>query len=389
MAKQNNEQAESSIWDEFTTENLLSSTEEVDEQEDEVEDEEKEVEEEIEEEEKPKKKVKKKAPEPEPEETEDEEQEEEDKTSKGKDKKPTDKADEESDGGVEDPSAFFEEVEKITGQGVEVDYGDVDPLTPQGIAIREKAVREAALEGFLEEIETKYPTAYKALQHAYNGGDIADLFKSVTSRDYSKVELNESDSDLAKEILKEYYQSKGIKNDKRIQKLLETAEDSEEGLVAEAKSALEELKAEQAELTDKTLKEQQAKAEEQKKKDRLTVTAIDEVLETGKLGTFKLTGRAEIQEFRKFALSGLRRTADGKGYEFATPIDSSNLEKLLQYQYFQFKKGDLSKLIQIKASTENVQKLKLKLNAEAARGKKGSGSEGGDPRSLTLNDFYV
>lgn len=384
MAKQ---EQETSIWDEFTEENLLNSANETEEQEEELEEgvEEKEGEEEKPE---PKKKVKKKQPEPEPKE-ESEEEEQEEITEKKKDKKPTDKTDEESDGGVEDPSAFFEEVEKITGQGVEVDYGDVDPLTPQGIAIREKAVREAALEGFLEEIETKYPTAYKALQHAYNGGDIADLFKSVTSRDYSKVELNESDSDLAKEILKEYYQSKGIKNDKRIQKLLETAEDSEEGLVTEAKSALEELKAEQAEITDKTLKEQQAKAEEQKKKDRLTVTAIDEVLEAGKLGNFKLTGRAEIQEFRKFALNGLRRTADGKGYEFATPIDSSNLEKLLQYQYFQFKKGDLSKLIQIKASTENAQKLKLKLNAEAARGKKGSESEGGDPRSLSLKDFDV
>jgi len=241
----------------------------------------------------------------------------------------------------------------------------------------------------LGEIEEKYPTAYKALQHAYNGGDVADLFKSVTGRDYSKVELNESDTELAKEILKEYYQSKGIKNEKRIQKLLETVEDSEEGIVAEATSALEELKAEQALITDKTLKEQQVKAEEQKKRDKLTVSAIDEVLESGKLGSFKLTGRAEAQEFKKFALTGLRRTTDGKGYEFATPIDSANLEKLLQYQYFQFKKGDLSKLIQIKASTENAQKLKLKLNAEAAKGKKGSGAGEGDPRSLTMQDFYV
>lgn len=384
MAKQ---KQEGSIWDQFTEENLLSSSaeEEVEETE-EGQEEEQEEQEEEEKKPEPKKKVKKKEPEPEPEE-ESEEEEQEEVEDKKKDKKPTDKADDESDSGVEDPSAFFEEVEKITGQGVEVDYGDVDPLTPQGIAIREKAVREAALDGFLEEIETKYPAAYKALQHAYNGGDVADLFKAVTSRDYSKVELNDSDSELAKEILKEYYQSKGINSESRIKRLLETAEDSEEGVVAEAKSALEELRAEQAEVTDRVLKEQQAKAEEQKKKDKLTVSAIDEVLESGKLGNFKLTGKAEAQDFKRFALSSLRKTADGK-YEFATPLDAGNLEKLLQYQYFQFKKGDLSKLIQIKASTENAQKLKLKLNAEAARGKKGSGTES-DPRSLTLKDFEV
>jgi hypothetical protein len=384
MAKQNNEQMESSIWDDFTDENLLSVDDSTNEDEVQQEVEEKEEEEE-EVTEKVEKKVSKKQPKKVEKEIEEEKVEEvkEEKVSKSV----TESVKEEDQ--QDDPQVFFEEVEKITGQGVEVDYGDVDPLTPQGIAIREKAVREAALETFLEEIETNHPAAFKALQHAYNGGDIAELFKTVTARDYSKVQLTENDVELGKEILKEYYQSKGIKNEKRIQKLLETAEDSEEGLIIEAQSALDELKAAQAEETDRTLKEQQLKAEEQKKRDRLTVSAIDEVLESGKLGSFKLTGRAEAQEFKKFALNGLRRTADGKGYEFATPIDSANLEKLLQYQYFQFKKGDLSKLIQIKASTENAQKLKLKLNAEAARGKTSSSSDRGDNVSQTLNDYYV
>lgn len=286
-----------------------------------------------------------------------------------------------------DSVKFFEEVHKITGEELDVEYGEVDPLSPQGIAMREKVVKQAALDGFLEEIETNFPTAYKALQHAYNGGNIADLFKSITSRDYSKVVLSEDNPTIAKEVLKEYYQSKGIKNPTRIDKLIELAEDSEEGLLGEADSALKELQAEQAEKEVNILNEQKAKDDNRKKQDTILVSALDEVLESGKLDSFKLAGPKETAEFRKFVMANLRRSTKEEGkYEFATQIDGKNLEKLLKYKFFEFKNGDLSKLVQIKAITENTQKLRLRLEGEKAGNKTTAQSS---PRTdgLSLQDF--
>lgn len=304
------------------------------------------------------------------------------KTPKVEDPEP----DEPEEEGAEDAQAFFEEVEKITGTSVEVDYGDVNPLSPQGVALRDKAIKTAALDSFLEEIETKFPQAYKALEHALNGGDITQLFSQTTGRDYSKVEIKEGDDALAKEILKEYYKSRGVKSEAKINKMIEADEDSEGGLVKEAQTALNELKEEQESQRNDILEKQKQAASEQKKKDQILVTAVDEVLESKKLGNFRIADRQEAVEFKKFVLSSIRRTGSGT-YELATPLNNSELEKQLQYFYFQFKKGDLSKIVQQKAATENAKKLSLKLAAEQSKTKKSTEQE--SKNKMSMKDFYA
>jgi hypothetical protein len=284
-----------------------------------------------------------------------------------------------------DALAFFEEVEKITGAAVEVEYGDTDPLSPQGIALRDKALKEQALDTFLEEIEEKFPQAFKVLQHAYNGGDISELFTQTTGRDYSKIELKEGDDATAKQVLTEYFKSKGIKSEQRINKLIESYEDSEEGLFKEAEAALDELKKEQDSQTAKIVEAQKAKAAEQKKKDQILITAVDEVLESRKLGSFKITDKSDASEFKKFVLSSLRRTEGG--YEIATAVNPAELEKQLQYAYFQFKKGDLGKIIQQKAATENAKKLSLRLQSEQSKTKKSTQQE--NKTGLAIKDYYI
>lgn len=293
-----------------------------------------------------------------------------------------DDPDDEPDG--DDAEKFFEEVEKLSGTGVEVDYGDINPLSPQGVVLRDKAIKQQALDSFLEEIENKFPQAFKALQHAYHGGDIAELFTQTTGRDYTKIELKEGDDALAKDILKEYYKSRGVKSEARINKMIEADEDSENGLVKEAQTALAELKEEQEQSTAKVLEQQKQKAAERQKKDQILVSAVDEVLETKKLGSFRIQDRQEAADFKKYILSSIRRTNDGN-YELATPVMANELEKQLQYFYFQFKKGDLSKIIQQKAATENAKKLSLKLANEQSKTKRNTIIE--DRTTLSLKDF--
>jgi hypothetical protein len=378
----------------FTAENLLISSEEIEEKDEQEEEQEEQQEEE---EKKPKSKKKTiKAKEEEETSQEEEEEEKEGEESKDKDKKKV-KAEEEpkekpetpdEDREVDDADRFFAEVEKLTGTELDVDYGETDPLSPQGVALREAAVKEDALDGFLAEIEEKFPQAFRALKHAYNGGDIAELFTKTLTRDYSTVKIEEKDEDLAKEILKEYYKSKGVKSDAKITKLIETDEDSETGIVGEAKTALEEMKAEQAEANNKVVEEQEKRASESKKRDQVLIAAVDEVLEARQLNSFKISDRAEATQFKQFVLGNIRRAPDGK-YDLVTPVDQSNLEKVLQYQYFQFKKGDLSKIIQQKATTENVKRLKLRLKNEQAVIKKNTDQEDKGTQARTLKTYTV
>jgi len=374
-------------WADFEEDNLLNN---------EIEDEDEEQEDEEEEEEEPPVKKKKKVtpkPEEEEEEEEGEEEEEEEEPQKPiKKKEPVKPAPAEEEEEEENPqpdletaAKFFEEVDKLTGNETEVDYGDVDPLSPQGVALREKAIKEAALDTWLAEMQENYPQVYKALLHANNGGDVADLFKQTTERDYSKVVINEGDTDLAKEILRDYYRSKGVKNEAKISKLIEADEDSEGGLVAEGQAALQEMQAEQAEAQNQILENQKKAAEEQKKRDTVFLTAVDEVLDSRKLGSFKIQDKIEANKFRQFVVSNLRRSGDK--YEIVSQVDEKKLEKILQFEYFKFKGGDLGSIIQQKATSTNTEKLRLRVKGESQRTTTKGGSGGGGTNLLTFEDF--
>jgi len=129
---------------------------------------------------------------------------------------------------------------------------------------------------------------------------------------------------------------------------------------------------------------QKQKSAEQKKKDTLLVTAVEDVIERKALGSFRITDRAEASKFKNFVVNNLRRGSEGK-YELVTTVDPANMEKLLQYQYFQFKGGDLSKIIQQKATTQNVQRLRSKLQEEQDKTKKNTIQEKNG--KLSLGDF--
>src|SRR6185369_10636361 len=242
MSKERKDAPKLTSWDDFNDDKLFNQQEGEEQEVEEVEEQEEEEEQEVEVKFKAKKKkpiAKQSQPEGEEEAEQEEEQEQEQPKDKPKAEKPKvepkeeeeEEQEEESEEDTETAAKFFSEVERLTGNEVDVDYGDIDPLSPEGVALREKAVKELTLDNFIKELEENYPKVYQALAYANNGGDPADLFKVATGRDYSNISLSEGDTALSKEILKEYYQLHGVKSEARIAKLIETAEDSEAGLV--------------------------------------------------------------------------------------------------------------------------------------------------------------
>lgn len=362
MAKKTKEAA--SLAD-FSEENLLDNLQDAD-----LEEGEESTEKEEEEEEKPKplKKTSKKEPEAEEEEEDEADEEEEEE----------EQEEEEIEDEGEDPSEFWKKVDQLTGVPVEVEYGEIDPLSPQGVALREKALIERSVEDFIGRLQEQYPGVYEALEYAHAGGNIEDLYKG--GKDYSKIEIQEEDIDHARLILEDYYNQKGITNAARVKRMIAADEESEEGLVKTAQLALQELKEAQEAERQEEIEVQKQMANEQKIKDQRFVKSLNDLISAGKLAEFQITNSKDATEFSNFVRSHVQR--DGKGgYMFVTPVDPANLERQLQAEYFKFKGGNLENLVITKAQSLKARELRLKLNSQEKK-KKTSKEEGSNAGSL-------
>jgi hypothetical protein len=325
-----------------------------------------ETEEEVEEEKQDKKKAKPAKKEQVKPKSKSKEETQEDESEEEEEEEETEVSTEEEEDEGEDPRVFWEKVNQLTGLAVDVDYGTVDPLSPQGVALREKALVEKSIEDFVSRLEENYPEVYEALEYAHAGGNIEDLFKG--EKDYSKITINDDDADHAKIILEEYYKQRGITNSARVKRMIAADEESEEGVVKVAQAALAEMREHQEGQRKAEIQEQLEIAKQVKEQDQKFVKSLDDLIGSGQLATFKIPSTKEAQEFRNFVRQHIQR--DGKGgYVFVTPLDQGNLERQLQAEYFRFKKGDLESLITVKAGTIKTQQLRLKAQSEGSKKK--------------------
>jgi hypothetical protein len=277
---------------------------------------------------------------------------------------------------------FWEEVAKITGNEVDVDYGEIDPISPQGAALREQAVAERAVETFLSRLEDEYPAVYQALSYAHAGGDVRELYQA--EKDYTKIQIADGDEEHAKAFLIEYYQKKGF-NESRAKRMVSADVESEEGVVGTAKAALAETVQEQQQEQQEKILAQQAAAKQQREQDTKFLNGITSLLNQGQIGTFKIPSKEEAGQFMQHVRSLLQRDGEG-GYMMVQRVDPAQLEQLLQAEYFRFKKGDLSKLIQVKATTQTTQGLKLRLERDKKAIKSTASSS---PSGSSLKDYDV
>ena len=270
----------------------------------------------------------------------------------------------------DDSSAFYTAVTNLTGVELDVDYGDLDPLSPEGVAKRETTLAEAAIASQMDFLEKSYPRAFKVLEHEVNGGSVEDLFKPGF-KDYSKIELEEANTEQHKMILKEYYLDKGIP-EKKADLLIEADEDAEGGTFVAATGALKERVGIQETQEKKILKDQREAADVQKEQDDSMRGIVGDIATSGKIGNFQI-GKADQEKFAAYALQSIRR--DGKGgYSFVVPLDSKSINTVMEQAFFSFKGGDLSKLIEVKAKTQATQRLKLGLKTVDKKAGTGEGA---------------
>ncbi len=311
---------------------------------------------------------------------EDEDEDEEKKTKKKKSVSKKDDDDEDED--EEETENFWSDVEKLTGRQVEVDYKETDPESAEGAALREEALAQQVINDHLAYLSKVYPREFKALEHAANGGKIEDLY-NPSEPDYSQMKIEEKDEEAQKAFLMSYYQKKGF-SPSRSKRLIETDEDSDEGLFKTSEEALKEMTANQEKDRNKQIEQQEKTSKQNKKEDLQMIGSVEQIIETGKLNKFTIPVK-EREEFYQFALSQMQRNPNG-GYMFVTPVENRKLEQQLQELFFAYKRGDLSSIIQREVKTEGARKLKRNVGKQ----KKVAGTidEKKSKRSLPIMDDY-
>jgi hypothetical protein len=261
-----------------------------------------------------------------------------------------------------DTEDFFAQVEQITGEPVQVEYGDTDPLSPEGVAIREKAVREDATKKFEDYLKTSDPRAYAYFLHRESGGSDDDFFAERTFVLPDENTFNGS-IDLQTNVLKQDLIDKGVPADvadATIAKYIKDNVLTEKATVAY--NSKKQAQANQMKALEEAQRDEQAQF--QAAVNGITTTIGKNITE-GNLNF--IIADAKKAQFNEFIKQNLRFD-NGKFY--VVNEIGENLKEVLESQYFQFVKGDLKALVQKEAKTQTVQRLKATVKKAASTGLK-------------------
>lgn len=254
-----------------------------------------------------------------------------------------------------DPSDFWTEVDTITGKPVEVDYGDTDPLSPEGVALRESVVRDSAVQDFDEYMRETYPRAYAYFLHVQNGGADEQFFAEPTLGIIDRDSF-EQDPDIQAAWLMRDFQRKGVPE--------EIAQASIDKYIKDSV------------LQEKALKlyvEQEANdraklkyLEEEDKNNRLSFQNNVSQLSNNIAKAIKtemklLVPDAKQAEFQQSVIDKIQH--DGQRFYIVQEL-GDNLNTVLDSMYLQFVKGDLNSIIEKRAQTKAVQRLGAKIAAD-------------------------
>lgn len=261
---------------------------------------------------------------------------------------------------------FWSDVSKLTGEEIEVDFGGVDPISPEGALVYAKAYRDKGVETFEASLAESYPLEYQALVMRMEGKDPSVLYKEG-SFDYTTLVIKEDDEDTQKSILKQDMKQQGL-SDKRIDIMIKSIYDSGD-LFTESQDSLKRLK----ESQEESFEQERVRIETEKKAINQEINSfggvVDEIVKKGQLGDFVISDKDKAG-FHKFLAENIQYV-NGK-FVAVVPLekDINKLNKQLQTEYFRFKNGNLSEIVVKQAITLNSNRLKRTIK-ESIKGDQG------------------
>jgi len=280
----------------------------------------------------------------------------------------------------EDEETFWDEVDKLRGGDIpEIDYGDIDPVSPEGALIRENFMIDQGIANFEAYIETNYPEAYAFLDHMMSGGKKEDFFKVAEQLVTLPTEPElENDVKLQEDVMVRNMTRKGIP-EKVIASTIKTLKADDE-LEEASKAALTEEAAWEKQQIDQV----RADAEEANKAKSEAVgqlnTHIDKVVSTGEVGGLVIPEK-DRAAFGKAVKDSIRY--DNGKFIAITELTNENLEQFFKEKFFSFKKGNLKELVEREARTQNTKRLVRTIG----NGTKPRGSSTNGATITTLGDL--
>lgn len=269
----------------------------------------------------------------------------------------------------EEVDTFLNSVNELRGDEIDVDYGDTDPLSPEGVVKREIAVEDAAIQRFEEYLEQKYPKAFGYLLHTMAGKPDDEYFGKGNLETIPTEEELEASVEVQKQIVISDLIAKGNSEKHAGLILKQLIEDNE---LEEASKAARTARAtaQQAELDaikadgDKELAIRNTAISEMN-------TYVEQIVSTGKIGSIEIPVK-DRAEFAKRFKESIRY--DKGEFMIVSKLTNENIAKAFAREYFDFKNGDLGQIVTAKAKTVNAQRLRASA-AEQKRTPKGGAED--------------
>jgi hypothetical protein len=252
-----------------------------------------------------------------------------------------------------DPTNVYQRVNELRefADDFEIDYKGYDPLSPEGIVEREVALEKFAIQGWENEIASKFPRGYQFLMHLSTGGKEEDFFKPE-NQDFKSIKLETTDKKGQETVLRNALRAKGITP--AIIEVSITGLKDGGNLYEAAKAELEALQVIQTQQEEQRARQVQAL----KAKEDADINAFYDAAEASIKKGFDNVSIpvAEQASFMKF-LGNQIDYHNGKLYK-VKELNQKELAKELKVAYFEFKGGDLKGLVERKAKSEQALRIK-------------------------------
>ena len=296
-----------------------------------------------------------------------EEEEEEEPERDPQDKGESEKEEEDDPAGGEKGNDTTVVSEILEGLGYETDTEYED--TSEGLMQMVQDVGAQMAEEQLQSIFEKFPLIQKHFEFVYNGGKSDEFLKAFDgTRDYDKLNLNEDDVVMQRQILSDYLTRKG--HDREfIDDMLKDYSDSEK-LYDKAEKALKGLRTEQATERTRLIENQKkAAAEDAKRREEFWNGMQKTIADADELAGISLPKKDKSRFFEYISKPVTREGHTQRDLDHA----EAEMSTKLAIDYLMFKGFDLSTLTEKKKATKNVKTLKARLkDGESKRSKSGS-----------------
>lgn len=277
---------------------------------------------------------------------------------------------------ADDHETFYEDVQKITGREIKVEYPEaVDPLSSEGVALRETAIYESGAQNFERMLQQQDPRAYAYMLHRQQGGGDETFFNANTHFEMPQKDVLEEDADKQADVLRWDYKQKGI--DAESADLLVKNAIAKNTLKDQAVKVMEDYNENQKKQVEKV----QAQYEEREREINKTISGmVSQIEETVNKGIRFIIPDANKAEFTQFIKQHIAYDEQSDTFVISQEVNKDNIQSRIEALFFEYRKGNLVDMIEREAKKKVAQSIRLGINKN--RAPKGSNNDKNDDNAF-------